>query len=72
MTIHQCLQTKGVFLVNCVVKEKTVQVGMMVLDVKIEGEVVVISPSTRESFKVKIPYRQPGCSFKEILEKSPL
>lgn len=72
MTIHQCLQTKGVFLVNCVVKEKTVQVGMMVLDVKIEGEVVVISPSTRESFRVTIPYRLPGCSFKEILEKSPL
>lgn len=69
---HPCLQTKGIFLVNCVVREKTVQAGMMVLDITIEGEVIVISPSTRESFKVKMPYRQPGCSFKEILEKSPL
>lgn len=66
---HQCLQTKGVFLVNCVVREKTIQVGMMVLNAKIEGEVIVISPSTKESFKVKIPGKEPGCSFKEILEK---
>jgi hypothetical protein len=61
------LQTKGVFLVNCHKANGFIQVGMMVLDGSVSGDITVISPDTREQITVNIPSQQ-GCFFKQNIE----